>query len=239
MIHMRWLSRAAFVTLALALTASFDDASLKAAPPVAQAKMEKKPKKKSRKNEAKKMPALDFKMKDIDGKEQDLKQYHGNVILMVNTASQCGFTPQYKDLQAIYEKYGEKGFVTLAFPANNFGRQEPGSNQEIKQFCTSKYAVSFPIFGKVSVKGDDQCPLYEYLTDKKAGHEHGGSIKWNFTKFLINRKGEVVDRFSFKTAPESKKVVSAIEKELNKPIPEDSPLAMKMKEKKEAKQKDE
>jgi glutathione peroxidase len=163
------------------------------------------------------MPALSFKMKDIDGKEQDLRQYAGNVVLIVNTASKCGFTPQYKGLETIYEKNKDKGFVVLAFPANDFGKQEPGSDSQIKDFCTTKYDVKFPIFSKVSVKGDQTCDLYKYLTDKNAGHKYGGDIQWNFTKFLVNRKGELVGRFDSRVAPEKDILTKAIETALAEP----------------------
>ncbi|MBX3395243.1 MAG: glutathione peroxidase [Phycisphaerae bacterium] len=169
-------------------------------------------------------------MKDIDGKEQDLVQYYGNVVLMVNVASRCGLTPQYEQLEAVYRKYAERGFVILAFPANNFLGQEPESNDKIKQFCTSKYSVTFPMFAKVSVKGNDICDLYKYLTAMKAGHEYGGEIEWNFGKFLIGRNGQIVDRFSPRTKPDAEKVIEAIEKALAAPVPEDSPLTKKMKE---------
>lgn len=178
------------------------------------------------------MPALRFKMKDIDGKRQKLSQYYGNVVLMVNTASRCGFTPQYEGLEEIYEKYSKKGFVILAFPANNFGKQEPGPNDEIKQFCQSKYNVTFPLFGKVSVKGEDICDLYKYLTDKKSDHKEGGEIPWNFTKFLVNRKGEVVARFGPRTKPQDPKLTGAIEEQLAVAVPEDSPLSKEEKKKK-------
>lgn len=192
---------------------------------------EKKPEKKTDDKEATtKMPALAFKMKDIDGKEQDLGQYRGNVILMVNVASECGLTPQYEGLQSLYEKYNDQGFVILGFPANNFGKQEPGSNDEIKSFCKKNYGVTFPVFSKVSVKGKDKCELYQYLTNKKADHKHGGEIKWNFSKFVIDRNGQIADRFSPMTTPESKKFVAAIESQLKAAIPEDSPLAKQRKE---------
>lgn len=177
-----------------------------------------------------KLPALRFKMKDIDGNEQDLRQYYGNVVLMVNVASRCGLTPQYEQLQAMYKKYSDRGFVILAFPANNFMGQEPESNDKIKQFCTSKYAVTFPMFAKVSVKGNDICDLYKYLTAMKAGHKFGGEIEWNFGKFLIGRDGQIIDRFSPRTKPDDKKLIEAVEKALAVAVPEDSPLAKKMKE---------
>ncbi len=157
---------------------------------------------------------FDFKMKDIDGKDVKLKKYKGNVLLVVNTASKCGYTPQYEGLQATYEKYKDQGFYVLGFPANNFGSQEPGTEAEIKEFCTSKYKVTFPMFAKISVKGADQDPLYAFLTSKETKPEPAGDITWNFNKFLIDRKGEVVARFSSKEKPESEAVRAAIEKYL-------------------------
>lgn len=164
---------------------------------------------------AKAKSVLDFKMKDIDGKEVALKKYKGDVLLIVNTASKCGYTPQYEGLQAIYEKYNAKGFKVLGFPANNFNGQEPGSEAEIKEFCESKYKVTFPMFAKISVKGDDQSPLYNFLTNKETNPDFAGDISWNFNKFLVDRKGKVVARFSSKDTPESETVTSAIEKYLN------------------------
>ncbi|PYS99086.1 MAG: glutathione peroxidase [Acidobacteria bacterium] len=157
---------------------------------------------------------LDFKMKDIDGKDVKLKKYKGNVLLVVNTASKCGYTPQYEGLQADYEKYKDKGFYVLGFPANNFGSQEPGTEKEIKEFCESKYKVTFPMFAKISVKGDDMDPLYSFLTSKETNPQFAGDITWNFNKFLIDRKGNVVARFSSKDKPESETVTQAIEKYL-------------------------
>jgi glutathione peroxidase len=157
---------------------------------------------------------LDFKMKDIDGKDVKLKKYKGDVLLIVNTASKCGYTPQYEGLQATYEKYKDQGFYVLGFPANNFGGQEPGTEAEIKEFCTSKYKVTFPMFAKISVKGADQDPLYAYLTSKETNPEFGGDITWNFNKFLIDRKGKIVARFSSKDKPDSEAVTQAIEKYL-------------------------
>ena len=155
-----------------------------------------------------------FHMKDIDGKDVELSKYKGKVFLIVNTASQCGFTPQYKDLEAIYEKYKDKGFEILAFPANEFGDQEPGTNEEIKEFCSTKYKVSFPLFSKIVVKGKGIDPLYQYLTSKETNPKFAGEIPWNFTKFLVNRKGEVIARFKPKEKPDSKDVETAIEKAL-------------------------
>lgn len=170
-----------------------------------------------------KMPALSFKMKDIDGKDQDLRQYYGKVVLMVNTASKCGFTPQYKGLEALYEKYKKKGLIVLGFPANDFGRQEPGSDSQIKEFCSTTYHVKFPMFSKVTVKGDKTCDLYKYLTSKTADNKFGGDIKWNFTKFLVNRNGEVVDRFDSRIAPDDGTMIAAIEKALAEAPPADAP----------------
>jgi glutathione peroxidase len=154
-----------------------------------------------------------FTLNSIDGKPAPLADYQGKVILVVNVASQCGYTPQYSALESIYEKYKGLGFVILGLSANNFGGQEPGTNEEIKTFCTRKYSVTFPIYAKVSVKGADQAPLYAYLTkDTPAGIR--GDIKWNFTKFLVDRNGNVVHRFEAAVTPDSKEVTSAIEKQL-------------------------
>jgi glutathione peroxidase len=154
-----------------------------------------------------------FTLNSIDGKPAPLADYKGKVVLMVNVASQCGYTPQYTALEAIYEKYKDQGFVILGFPANNFGAQEPGTNEEIKTFCTRKYSVTFPMYSKISVKGADQSPLYAYLT-KDTGAGITGEIKWNFTKFLVDRNGKVVQRFEPAVTPDSKEVISAIEKQL-------------------------
>jgi len=163
---------------------------------------------------AKSASILDFKMKDIDGKDVKLKKYKGNVLLVVNTASKCGYTPQYEGLQATFDKYKGQGFYVLGFPANNFGGQEPGTAAEIKEFCTSKYKVTFPMFAKISVKGTDQDPLYSYLTNKETNGDLSGDIKWNFTKFLVDRKGHIVARFEPKVKPDSPEVMQAIEKYL-------------------------
>jgi glutathione peroxidase len=157
---------------------------------------------------------LDFHAKDIDGKDVDLAKYRGKVLLIVNTASQCSNTPQYKDLQAIYEKYKGQGFEVLAFPANEFGSQEPGDNQQIKEFCSTHYKVSFPLFSKIVVKGEDIHPLYAFLTSDETNPKFGGTIGWNFAKFLVNRKGEVIGRFEPKESPSSEKVTGEIEKAL-------------------------
>ena len=149
-----------------------------------------------------------FKATDIAGKEFSFANTKGKVVLMVNVASKCGLTPQYKQLQALHDKFASKGLLIVAFPANNFRRQEPGSNFEIKQFCESNYGVKFQLMSKISVAGSDQHSLYKYLTSHK---KFGGKISWNFEKFLINKSGEVVNRFKPQMKPNNKKMVSAIE----------------------------
>ncbi len=158
--------------------------------------------------------ALSFTMKSLDGKEIDLKSYAGKVVLVVNTASECGLTPQYKELQAINEKYKEKGLAVLGFPCNQFGTQEPGDSKQISQFCTKKYGVTFDMFEKVEVNKGGACDLYKYLTAKDAPPVGKGPISWNFEKFLINRQGEVVNRFAPRTKPDAPEVIAAIEKQL-------------------------
>ena len=151
----------------------------------------------------------DIKLKDIDGKETTLKAYQGKVLLIVNVASKCGLTPQYKALQALQDKYGAKGFTVLGFPCNQFAGQEPGTNEEIKEFCSSKYQVSFPLFDKIDVNGANRHPLYVALAGKDSPFP--GDIKWNFGKFLIGRDGKIVKRFEPKTTPDSAEVTAAIE----------------------------
>jgi glutathione peroxidase len=153
----------------------------------------------------------DFTMDDIDGKPVSLGQYKGKVLLVVNTASFCGNTPQYTDLESMYEQYREKGFEILAFPANNFGQQEPGTNAEIKGFCLTKYSVSFPLFSKISVKGSDKHPLYRYLTEQSP---FPGEVEWNFQKYLVDRSGNVVGRFHHRTKPLSPEIVKEVERVL-------------------------
>jgi glutathione peroxidase len=165
-------------------------------------------------------PALHFTMRDIDGSNVNLGRYQGSVILMVNVASFCGNTPQYASLEKLYQKYQGQGFTVLGFPANEFGKQEPGTNAEIKQFCNAKYQVTFPMFSKIVVKGEGQAPLYRYLTDKTTDQKFGGDVEWNFAKFLINRNGEIVARFPAGTDPLKEPVVAAIERELAAPEPE-------------------
>ena len=157
---------------------------------------------------------LDFKVKDIDGKDVKLKQYKGNVLLVVNVASKCGYTPQYEGMQATYVKYKAQGFSMLGFPSNDFGGQEPGTAAEIKEFCESKYKVTFPLFAKISVKGEAQDPLYKFLTSKETNPDFAGDITWNFNKFLVDRKGKVVGRFTSKDKPDGEAVTAAIEKYL-------------------------
>jgi len=153
----------------------------------------------------------EFTLPSIDGAPAPLSAYKGKVALLVNVASKCGYTPQYTGLQALYQKYKDQGFVILGFPANNFGAQEPGTNEEIKTFCSSKYMVTFPMYGKISVKGADQAPLYKFLTDNT-----GGDIKWNFTKILVDQNGKIISRFESKVEPDSAELVGAIEKALHK-----------------------
>jgi glutathione peroxidase len=157
---------------------------------------------------------LEFTLNSIDGQPAPLAAYKGKVLLLVNVASKCGFTPQYKELEAIYEKYKDQGLLVIGFPANNFLSQEPGTNEEIKTFCSLKYNVTFPMYSKISVKGDDMAPLYQFLTDKSANPATGGEIKWNFTKFLVGRDGKVAVRFEPAVKPDAPEVVGAIEKAL-------------------------
>jgi glutathione peroxidase len=144
----------------------------------------------------------DFSAKTIDGKARKLSDYKGKVLLVVNTASQCGFTPQYKGLEALYKKYKGKGFAVLGFPSNQFGQQEPGPESEIAEFCEMNFGVTFPMFSKVDVNGDDAHPLFKYLTSTKKGLLGSEAIKWNFTKFLIGKDGEVIERYAPTTKPE-------------------------------------
>jgi glutathione peroxidase len=158
----------------------------------------------------------DFTLDSIDGKPVSLSSYKGKVLMLVNVASKCGYTPQYTALESTYEKYRDRGLVIVGIPANNFGGQEPGTNQEIKTFCTRNFKVSFPMMSKVSVKGDDTTPLYKFLTSKAPNPKTAGEIKWNFTKFLVDRNGNVVSRFEPATTPDSPEVTAAIEQALGK-----------------------
>jgi glutathione peroxidase len=153
----------------------------------------------------------DFTMKSIDGDQVSLGSYGGKVVLLVNVASKCGFTPQYAGLEALYEKYKDRGLVIVGVPANNFMQQEPGTNEEIKKFCSNKYNVTFPMMSKVSVKGDDKAPLYSFLTDQSTDPKFAGDIKWNFTKFLFDRNGNPIARFEPATTPDSPEVITAVE----------------------------
>ena len=157
----------------------------------------------------------DFTVDNIDGRATPLSQYKGKVVMVVNVASKCGYTPQYDALEKLYEKYKDQGFVILGFPANNFGGQEPGTNEEIKTFCSRRdVPVKFPLFAKMSVKGEDKSPLYQYLTDKTSNGEFGGEIGWNFTKFLVGKDGKVVNRFATPVKPDDPKVIDSLEKAL-------------------------
>jgi glutathione peroxidase len=157
---------------------------------------------------------LSHTAKDISGQEVDLARYRGRVVMIVNVASKCGFTPQYAALESIYGKYKARGFMILGFPSNDFLWQEPGTNEEIKAFCSLKYNVTFDMFAKVSVRGKDASPVYRDLIPKKTNGPFGGAIKWNFTKFLVARDGAVVARSSPITKPDDPEVIAAIEKEL-------------------------
>jgi len=157
-----------------------------------------------------------FTLKSIDGAPAPLSQYKGKVLLLVNVASKCGFTRQYTGLESLYEKFKGQGFEVIGIPANNFGAQEPGTDAEIKTFCTRKYNVTFPMMSKVSVKGDDEVDLYQFLTDKSANPTTGGEIKWNFTKFLVDKDGKVIARFEPNVTPDSPELVGAVEKALAK-----------------------
>ena len=159
---------------------------------------------------------LDFKMDSLDGKPTDLSKYKGEVVLIVNVASKCGLTPQYKQLEEVYSKYKGQGFEVLGFPANEFGKQEPGTNDEISTFCTTNYGIDFPMFSKIVVKGDGIHPLYKFLTSKETNPGFEGDINWNFEKFLVGRDGKVVKRFSPRVKPNAPEVLEAIQAELAK-----------------------
>ncbi|HVT88424.1 MAG TPA: glutathione peroxidase [Tepidisphaeraceae bacterium] len=158
-----------------------------------------------------------FTMKSLAGEDVNLAQYQGKVVMVVNTASKCGFTPQYKDLEALYEKYKDKGFVILGFPANNFGKQEPGTDAQIAEFCKDNYSVSFPMFSKISVLEPDKAAIYKYLTTQpQEKTKESGEVKWNFEKFLIGKDGKLVSRWRSPITPMSNDVVQTIETELAK-----------------------
>jgi glutathione peroxidase len=155
-----------------------------------------------------------FTLKSIDGQPVHLASYHGKVLMLVNVASKCGYTPQYAGLESLYEKYKDRGLIIVGIPANNFASQEPGTDAEIKTFCRNKYNVSFPMMSKVSVLGEDKTPLYVFLTDKSVNPQIGGDIKWNFTKFLFDRNGKPVARFEPAITPDSPQVTAAVESTL-------------------------
>jgi glutathione peroxidase len=157
-------------------------------------------------------PVYQFRLPDIDGRIVDLGQYKGKVLLLVNTASMCGNTPQYGSLQEMYERYRDRGFEILAFPANNFGQQEPGTNAAIKSFCYTKYSLTFPLFSKISVAGKDQHPLYRYLTEQSP---FPGRVTWNFQKYLVDRSGQVIGKYDPGMSPLSDKIVDDIERALS------------------------
>jgi glutathione peroxidase len=157
----------------------------------------------------------DFTMKNIDGHEVKLSHFKGKVLLVVNVASKCGYTPQYAGLEKLFETYKDRGFLILGFPANNFGAQEPGTDSQIKQFCTANYNVTFPMFSKISVKGDDEHPLYKWLISNS--DRPNDDIEWNFSKFVVDRQGRVVARFKSASTPESPEVKAAIESALTTP----------------------
>jgi glutathione peroxidase len=164
-----------------------------------------------------KVPAiLSYKMKALDGKETNLTDFQGKVVVFVNVASECGYTDQYKGLQELYAKYKDQGLVIVGVPANEFGKQEPGTDAEIAKFCKTNYGVTFPMMSKVVVKGKGICPLYEHLTSKEKDPKFGGDVKWNFTKFLIARSGDIVGRFEPAVEPTAEEMVKAIEAELKK-----------------------
>lgn len=158
---------------------------------------------------------FDFSANTIDGKPQQLDTYRGKVVLVVNVASFCGYTPQYEQLQALYTKYADSGLVVVAFPSNDFGAQEPGTSAEIREFCSMNYGVTFPLFEKIVVKGADMHPLYKWLVAGGGKQEFAAEIPWNFEKFLISKEGHVIGRFNYKVRPDDPQVLSAIEQALN------------------------
>ncbi len=163
--------------------------------------------------------ALAFTLNDIDGNSLELKTFAGKVVLVVNVASKCGFTSQYAGLEKLYETYKDRGLVVLGFPANNFLFQEPGDNAKIKQFCTLKYNVTFPMFAKISVRGSNIAPIYKFLTAQPSAPEGPGNISWNFNKFLLDRTGKVAYRFGSRATPEDPALVKAVEQLLAQPAP--------------------
>ncbi len=176
---------------------------------------------KEEKKDPKKAKSIhEFTVKDIKGKKHELKEYAGDVVLIVNTASECGYTKQYADLVELYNKYKEKGLVVIGFPANDFGKQEPGNNEEILEFCQTQFNVEFPMMAKTVVKGEKQAPLFQYLTHAK-NEDFDGEIKWNFEKFLLDKYGKLIHRYRSKMNPMDKKVVTTIEKALKQEYKEE------------------
>lgn len=165
---------------------------------------------------------LDFTMLDIEGLPVSLSQYKGQVVMFVNVASKCGLTPQYEQLQALHTRYEPQGLRILGFPANNFMGQEPGTNEQILEFCSTRFGVTFPMFAKISVKGRDQHELYKWLTSETTNPGFAGEIDWNFAKFLVGRDGRVIARFTARTKPDDAKVIAAIEEALKAPAPQRS-----------------
>jgi len=160
--------------------------------------------------------ALNFTMNSLDGQPVNLSKYQGDVVLMVNVASQCGYTPQYDGLQELHRRYGARGLRILGFPANDFGAQEPGSNAQIAEFCQKNYGVQFDMFSKIVVLGSGKAPLYQYLTSARANPKFAGEVEWNFEKFLIGRDGQVIGRFKSPVEPLSQEMLAAIESALSK-----------------------
>jgi len=160
--------------------------------------------------------ALNFKMKSLDGKDVDLSKYEGKVVLMVNVASKCGYTPQYGPLEALHEKYKDQGLVVLGFPCNQFGAQEPGTAEDIEKFCTENYGVTFDMFEKIDVNGEKAAPLYKFLTSKETNPKSPGKVDWNFEKFLIGKDGKIAGRYKSKVSPDDPEFVKVVEKELAK-----------------------
>jgi glutathione peroxidase len=156
----------------------------------------------------------DFQQKTITGEQQSLSDYEGKAVLIVNVASKCGLTPQYEKLEKLHEKYAPRGFAVLGFPCNQFGAQEPGSEREIQQFCSTKYGVKFPMFSKIEVNGPGRAPLYQWLTSQPTAPDGPGDIKWNFAKFVVDKQGRLVARFNPTVAPDAPELVAAVEKAL-------------------------
>jgi glutathione peroxidase len=158
--------------------------------------------------------ALNFTMKSLAGKPVELSKYEGKVVLIVNTASECGLTPQYEQLQALHKKYNERGLMVLGFPCNQFGQQEPGTAKDIQEFCKVNYGVTFDMFSKVEVNGVDACPLYKYLTSVDTKPAGSGKITWNFEKFVLDRKGNLIARFAPRTKPDAPAVLAVLDQAL-------------------------